>query len=101
MSGSLNPLRGEVWNVSFDPSIGAEVQKGKAFDRCKRRRDRKVTAANRCSRYGLEKVVRQLPLVCQDRRQRDKRSVKNIWCRCISGQVTLNKTIRRKTWKHI
>ena len=24
---NINPLRGEVWNVRFDPSVGAEIQK--------------------------------------------------------------------------
>lgn len=27
MAIPLNPVRGEVWNVSFDPSVGAEMQK--------------------------------------------------------------------------
>lgn len=27
MAMPLNPVRGEVWNVSFDPSVGAEMQK--------------------------------------------------------------------------
>jgi mRNA interferase MazF len=27
MATPLNPVRGEVWNVSFDPSVGAEMKK--------------------------------------------------------------------------
>ncbi len=27
MMATLNPKRGEVWNVKFDPAVGAEIQK--------------------------------------------------------------------------
>lgn len=27
MKATLNPKRGEVWNVKFDPAVGAEIQK--------------------------------------------------------------------------
>ncbi len=58
MTSSINPLRGEVWQVSFDPAVGSEIQKN---------RPAVVVSPNSVSRLPLRIVV---PLTDWDERWR-------------------------------